>query len=161
MTGVQTCALPILNFGIAKEFNGTCNLRFDDTNPGKEKEEFVAAIQEDVTWLGFEWNKEVLYASDYFQQLHDFAIELIKAGKAYVCDLNADEVRSYRGTLQEPGKDSPYRDRSVEENLELFEKMTTASFADGEKVLRAQIDMSSPNMNMRDPTLYQIGRAHV
>ncbi|MCK4864211.1 MAG: glutamine--tRNA ligase/YqeY domain fusion protein [Gammaproteobacteria bacterium] len=145
-----------LNFGIANEFNGTCNLRFDDTNPGKEKEEFVASIQEDVKWLGFEWNKEVHYASDYFQQLHDFAVELIKAGKAYVCDLNAEDVRKYRGTLQEAGKDSPYRDRSVEENLELFEKMTDAGFADGEKVLRAKIDMSSPNMNMRDPTLYRI-----
>ncbi len=145
-----------LNFGIAKEFNGTCNLRFDDTNPGKEKEEFVKAIAKDVKWLGFEWNKEIHYASDYFQQLHDFAIGLIKAGKAYVCDLNADEVRSHRGTLQEPGKDSPYRDRSVEENLDLFAKMTAGDFADGEKVLRAKIDMSSPNMNMRDPTLYRI-----
>ncbi len=145
-----------LNFGIAKEFNGTCNLRFDDTNPGKEKEEFVKAISKDVKWLGFEWNKEIHYASDYFQQLHDFAIGLIKAGKAYVCDLNADEVRSHRGTLQEPGKDSPYRDRSVEENLDLFAKMTAGDFADGEKVLRAKIDMSSPNMNMRDPTLYRI-----
>lgn len=145
-----------LNFGIAKEFNGTCNLRFDDTNPGKEKEEFVKAISNDVKWLGFEWNKEIHYASDYFQQLHDFAIGLIKAGKAYVCDLNADEVRSHRGTLQEPGKDSPYRDRNVEENLDLFAKMTAGDFADGEKVLRAKIDMSSPNMNMRDPTLYRI-----
>ena len=145
-----------LNFGIANEFNGTCNLRFDDTNPIKEKEEFVNSIQEDVKWLGFEWNKEVHYASDYFEQLHDFAIELIKADKAYVCDLNADEVRSHRGTLQEPGKNSPYRDRSVEENLDLFEKMTAGNFADGEKVLRAKIDMSSPNMNMRDPTLYRI-----
>ena len=145
-----------LNFGIANEFNGTCNLRFDDTNPIKEKEEFVASIQKDVSWLGFEWNKEVHYASDYFQQLHDFAVELIKADKAYVCDLNADEVRAYRGTLQEPGKDSPNRSRSVEENLELFEKMTAGDFQDGERVLRAKIDMSSPNMNMRDPTLYRI-----
>lgn len=145
-----------LNFGIANEYNGTCNLRFDDTNPSKEKEEFVKSIEEDVKWLGFEWNKEVRYASDYFQQLHDFAVELIKAGKAYVCDLNADEVRTYRGTLQEPGKDSPYRDRSIEENLELFEKMTAGHFNDGEKVLRAKIDMASPNMNMRDPTLYRI-----
>jgi glutaminyl-tRNA synthetase len=145
-----------LNFGIANEFNGTCNLRFDDTNPGKEKEEFVKSIQEDVSWLGFKWNKEVHYASDYFEQLHDFAVELIKAGKAYVCDLNADDVRSYRGTLQEPGKDSPYRDRSVEENLELFAKIRAGEFSDGEKVLRAKIDMASPNMNMRDPTLYRI-----
>ncbi|MDH5600043.1 MAG: glutamine--tRNA ligase, partial [Gammaproteobacteria bacterium] len=145
-----------LNFGIASEYNGTCNLRFDDTNPGKEKEEFVKSIEEDVKWLGFEWNNDVHYASDYFQQLHDYAVELIKSGKAYVCDLNADEVRAYRGTLQEPGKNSPYRDRSVEENLELFAKMTAGDFADGEKVLRAKIDMASPNMNMRDPTLYRI-----
>ena len=145
-----------LNFGIANEFNGTCNLRFDDTNPTKEKEEFVKSIQEDVSWLGFEWNKDVHYASDYFQQLHDFAVELIKAEKAYVCDLNAEEVRSYRGTLQEPGKDSPNRSRTVEENLDLFAKMTAGEFSDGERVLRAKIDMSSPNMNMRDPTLYRI-----
>lgn len=145
-----------LNFGIAKEFNGTCNLRFDDTNPSKEKEEFVKSIQEDVAWLGFTWNKEVHYASDYFEQLHDFAVELIKADKAYVCDLNAEDVRSYRGTLQEAGKDSPNRTRSVEENLELFAKMTAGDFKDGERVLRAKIDMSSPNMNMRDPTLYRI-----
>ena len=145
-----------LNFGIAAEFKGTCNLRFDDTNPTKEKEEFVASIQKDVKWLGFEWNKDVHYASDYFQQLHDYAIELIKTDKAYVCDLNAEEVRAHRGTLQEPGKNSPYRGRSVEENLDLFAKMTTGDFADGEKVLRAKIDMSSPNMNMRDPTLYRI-----
>ncbi|MCW8899963.1 MAG: glutamine--tRNA ligase/YqeY domain fusion protein [Gammaproteobacteria bacterium] len=145
-----------LNFGIANEFNGTCNLRFDDTNPGKEKEEFVRAIEQDVSWLGFEWNGDVHYASDYFEQLHDFAVELIKNGKAYVCDLNAEEVRSHRGTLQEPGKNSPYRDRSIEENIELFAKMRAGHFADGEKVLRAKIDMSSPNMNMRDPTLYRI-----
>ena len=145
-----------LNFGVADEFKGTCNLRFDDTNPGKEKEEFVASIQEDVKWLGFDWQDRLFYASDYFEQLHDFAVELIKAGKAYVCDLNADEVRSYRGTLQDAGKNSPYRDRSVEENLELFEKMRAGSFPDGEKVLRAKIDMVSPNMNMRDPTLYRI-----
>ena len=145
-----------LNFGIADEFNGTCNLRFDDTNPGKEKEEFVKAIEQDVKWLGFEWHKGVHYASDYFEQLHDFAVELIKADKAYVCDLNAEEVRSYRGTLQDPGKNSPHRDRSVDENLELFAKMRAGDFADGEKVLRAKIDMSSPNMNMRDPTLYRI-----
>jgi glutaminyl-tRNA synthetase len=145
-----------LNFGVADEFKGTCNLRFDDTNPGKEKEEFVASIQEDVKWLGFDWQDRLFYASDYFEQLHDFAVELIKAGKAYVCDLNADEVRSYRGTLQDAGKNSPYRDRSVEENIELFEKMRAGSFPDGEKVLRAKIDMASPNMNMRDPTLYRI-----
>lgn len=145
-----------LNFGIAAEFNGSCNLRFDDTNPSKEKEEFVASIQEDVSWLGFKWHDGVHYASDYFQQLHDFAVELIKAGKAYVCDLNADEVRAHRGTLKEGGKDSPYRSRSVEENVDLFAKMTAGEYADGEKVLRAKIDMASPNMNMRDPTLYRI-----
>jgi len=145
-----------LNFGIANEFNGTCNLRFDDTNPSKEKEEYVASIQEDVKWLEFEWYKDVRYASDYFQQLHDYAVELIKAGKAYVCDLNADEVRAHRGTLKDAGKDSPFRSRSVEENLDLFAKMTAGEFADGEKVLRAKIDMASPNMNMRDPTLYRI-----
>lgn len=145
-----------LNFGIANEYHGTCNLRFDDTNPSKEKEEFVKSIEEDVKWLGFDWEDRLYYASDYFQQLHDFAVELIKAGKAYVCDLNPDEVRAYRGTLQEPGKNSPYRDRSVEENLDLFAKMTAGDFADGEKVLRAKIDMTSPNMNMRDPTLYRI-----
>ena len=145
-----------LNFGIANEFNGTCNLRFDDTNPSKEKEEFVKAIEQDVSWLGFTWSGDVHYASDYFEQLHDFAIELIKADKAYVCDLNADDVRTYRGTLQDAGKNSPYRERSVEENLELFAKMRAGGFADGEKVLRAKIDMSSPNMNMRDPTLYRI-----
>ena len=145
-----------LNFGIANEFQGTCNLRFDDTNPGKEKEEFVKAIENDVKWLGFDWQDRLYYASDYFEKLHDFAIELIKTDKAYVCDLNADEVRSYRGTLQDPGKNSPYRDRSVDENLELFAKMRAGDFSDGEKVLRAKIDMSSPNMNMRDPTLYRI-----
>jgi len=145
-----------LNFGIANEFNGTCNLRFDDTNPGKEKEEFVKAIEQDVKWLGFDWQDRLYYASDYFEQLHDFAIELIKADKAYVCDLNAEEVRAYRGTLQEAGKDSPNRTRSIDENLELFEKMRAGEFTDGERVLRAKIDMSSPNMNMRDPTLYRI-----
>lgn len=145
-----------LNFGIANEFSGKCNLRFDDTNPSKEKEEFVASIQQDVKWLGFDWQDRLFYASDYFQQLHDFAIELIKAGKAYVCDLNADEIRSHRGTLKEAGKNSPNRDRTVEENLALFEKMRSGAFTDGEKVLRAKIDMASPNMNLRDPTLYRI-----
>ena len=145
-----------LNFGIANEYNGTCNLRFDDTNPLKEKEEFVQAIEQDVKWLGFDWQDRLYFSSDYFEQLHDFAVELIKADKAYVCDLNAEEVRAYRGTLQEAGKNSPHRDRSVDENLELFAKMRAGDFADGEKVLRAKIDMSSPNMNMRDPTLYRI-----
>jgi len=145
-----------LNFGIANEYQGSCNLRFDDTNPLKEKEEFVKSIQQDVKWLGFDWQDRLYFSSDYFEQLHDFAVELIKAGKAYVCDLNADEVRSYRGTLKEAGKNSPHRDRSVEENLELFTKMRAGDFADGEKVLRAKIDMASPNMNLRDPTLYRI-----
>ena len=145
-----------LNFGIANEYQGTCNLRFDDTNPSKEREEFVNAIQEDVKWLGFDWQDRLYFASHYFEQLRDFAVELIKTGKAYVCDLNADEVRTYRGTLTDPGKNSPFRDRSVEENLELYAKMQAGEFADGEKVLRAKIDMASPNMNMRDPTLYRI-----
>ena len=145
-----------LNFGISDEYQGSCNLRFDDTNPGKEKEEYVAAIQNDVKWLGFDWQDRLFYASDYFQQLHDFAVELIKSKKAYVCDLNAEQVREYRGTLKEGGKNSPNRDRSVEENLELFAKMTKGEFSDGEKVLRAKIDMASANMNMRDPTLYRI-----
>ena len=146
----------VLNFGIAEDYQGSCNLRFDDTNPHKENIEFVNAIQDDVKWLGFDWDDRLFYASDYFQQLHDYAVELIKAGKAYVCDLNADDVRQYRGTLTEPGKNSPYRDRSVEENLELFEKMRKAEFPDGSKTLRAKIDMASPNMNMRDPALYRI-----
>lgn len=146
----------VLNFGIAQDYQGTCNLRFDDTNPHKENIEFVNAIQDDVKWLGYEWDDRLYYASDYFQQLHDFAVELIKAGKAYVCELTADEVREYRGTLTEAGKNSPYRDRSVEENLELFGKMRDAEFIDGSKTLRAKIDMASPNMNMRDPTLYRI-----
>lgn len=145
-----------LNFGIANEYQGTCNLRFDDTNPLKEKEEFVKAIQQDVKWLGFDWQERLYFSSDYFEQLYNFAVELIKADKAYVCDLNADEVRAYRGTLTEAGKNSPHRDRSVEENLELFAKMRAGDFADGEKVLRAKIDMASPNMNMRDPTFYRI-----
>ena len=146
----------VLNFGIAEDYQGTCNLRFDDTNPHKENIEFVNAIEEDVRWLGYDWDNRLYYASDYFENLYDFAVELIKAGKAYVCDLNADEVRQYRGTLTEAGKNSPYRDRSLEENLELFEKMRNAEFEDGSKTLRAKIDMASPNMNMRDPTLYRI-----
>jgi glutaminyl-tRNA synthetase len=146
----------VLNFGIAADYNGTCNLRFDDTNPHKENIEFVNAIEEDVKWLGFDWDDRLYYASDYFQQLYDFAVELIKAGKAYVCDLNAEEVRKYRGTLTEPGKNSPYRDRSVEENLDLFERIKAGEFEDGTKTLRARIDMASPNINMRDPALYRI-----
>jgi glutaminyl-tRNA synthetase len=145
-----------LNFGIAQEYQGQCNLRFDDTNPHKENLEFVKAIQEDVRWLGFDWEDRLYYASDYFERLYEFAIELIKNGKAYVCDLNAEQTREYRGTLTEPGKDSPYRERSVEENLDLFARMRAGDFEDGSRVLRARIDMASPNMNMRDPTLYRI-----
>jgi glutaminyl-tRNA synthetase len=145
-----------LNFGIAEDYNGTCNLRFDDTNPHKENLEFVQAIQADVQWLGYSWDDRLYYASDYFQKLHDFAVDLIKQGKAYVDDLNAEEIREYRGTLKEPGKDSPYRDRSVEENLDLFARMKAGEFADGAKVLRAKIDMASPNINLRDPTIYRI-----
>jgi len=144
-----------LNFGIARDYGGKCNLRFDDTNPLKENIEFINAIKEDVRWLGFEWNAE-LYASDYFQQLYDMAVEMITLRKAYIDDLSADEIREYRGSLTEPGKESPYRNRSVEENLELFEKMKNGEFDEGEKVLRAKIDMSSPIINMRDPVMYRI-----
>ncbi|MCB0331859.1 MAG: glutamine--tRNA ligase/YqeY domain fusion protein [Bdellovibrionales bacterium] len=149
-----------LNFGIAIDYKGTCNLRFDDTNPTKEEQEYVDAIREDVQWLGFDWEEREFYASDYYQQLYDYAIQLIKEGKAYVCSLSADEIRQYRGTLTQPGKDSPYRNRSVEENLQLFEDMAAGKFDDGAHVLRAKIDMSSPNMNMRDPAIYRIKRAH-
>jgi len=145
-----------LNFGIARDYQGKCNLRFDDTNPHKENMEFVESIQKDVKWLGFEWGDKVYYASDYFERLYSYAVELIEKGKAYVCDLNAEETREYRGTLKEPGKNSPYRDRSVEENLDLFARMRAGEFPDGAKVLRAKIDMASPNMNLRDPTLYRI-----
>lgn len=145
-----------LNFGLATEFKGTCNLRFDDTNPGKEEVEYVDSIQEDVKWLGFDWEDRLYYASDYFDQLYTFAVELIRNGKAYVCSLTADEIREYRGTLTEPGKDSPYRNRSVEENLDLFERMKNGEFEDGAHVLRAKIDMASPNLVMRDPALYRI-----
>jgi glutaminyl-tRNA synthetase len=144
-----------LDFGLAAEFGGKCNLRFDDTNPSKEETEYVESIMEDVQWLGFKWDG-LFYASDYFKQLYDWAVQLIKAGKAYVCDLSADEVREYRGTLTEPGKDSPYRNRSVEENLDLFERMKNGEFPDGSRTLRAKIDMASPNLNMRDPVLYRI-----
>jgi glutaminyl-tRNA synthetase len=146
----------VLNFGLAQDYQGQCNLRFDDTNPHKENVEFVESIQQDVRWLGFDWEDRLFYASDYFQQLYDFAVELIKAGKAYVCDLDAEQMREYRGTLKEPGRESPYAKRSVEENLDLFARMKAGDFADGERVLRARIDMASPNMNMRDPTLYRI-----
>ncbi len=146
-----------LNFGIAAENKGgVCNLRFDDTNPSKEDIEYVESIKEDVRWLGFNWGDRLFYASDYFEQLYQYAVQLIKAGKAYVCDLNAQQIREYRGTLTEPGKDSPYRSRSVEENLDLFERMRAGEFEDGSHVLRAKIDMASPNLNMRDPVIYRI-----
>ncbi|ORU01485.1 Glutaminyl-tRNA synthetase [Anaerovibrio sp. JC8] len=148
-----------LNFGLAKQNGGICNLRFDDTNPVKEDVEYVDSIQEDIKWLGFSWDDRMFFASDYFGKLYDYAVELIKKGLAYVDDLTAEEIRSYRGTLTEPGKESPYRNRSVEENLELFEKMKNGEFADGAKVLRAKIDMASPNIVMRDPVIYRI--AHV
>ena len=147
-----------LNFGIALERGGTCNLRFDDTNPTKEDVEYVEAIERDVAWLGFEWDG-LYYASDYFERLYEFAVELVRHGKAYVDSLTADEIRAYRGTLTEPGRNSPYRERSVEENLDLFARMRAGKFADGAHVLRAKIDMASPNLNMRDPTLYRIRRA--
>lgn len=147
-----------LNFGLAKEFNGKVNLRFDDTNPLKEDVEYVNSIKEDVKWLGFDWDN-LYFASDYFEEMYNRAVLLIKKGKAYVCDLTSEEMREYRGTLTEPGKESPYRNRSVEENLELFEKMKNGEFKDGEKVLRAKIDMSSPNINFRDPVIYRIAHS--
>ncbi|GGJ07493.1 glutamine--tRNA ligase/YqeY domain fusion protein [Halopseudomonas pertucinogena] len=149
-----------LNFGLAKEFGGVCHLRFDDTNPAKEEQEYIDSIKEDVRWLGFQWDGDVRYASDYFDQLYAWAIELIKAGKAYVCDLSPEQAREYRGNLTEPGKNSPFRDRSVEENLDLFQRMKAGEFPDGARALRAKIDMASPNMNMRDPILYRIRHAH-
>lgn len=145
-----------LNFGLALEFEGQCHLRFDDTNPTKEDTEFVDSIKEDVKWLGFSWGEHLYHASDYFDKLYEFAVQLIKDGKAYVCDLSADEVREYRGTLTEPGRPSPNRDRTVEENLELFEKMRSGKFEDGSRTLRAKIDMASGNINLRDPALYRI-----
>ncbi|MFT7458752.1 MAG: glutaminyl-tRNA synthetase [Planctomycetota bacterium] len=148
-----------LNFGLAKEFKGLCNLRFDDTNPEKEETEYVESIKADVRWLGFDWQDREYFASDYFEQLYQFAVELISKGKAYVDSLNADEIREYRGTLTEPGKESPYRDRNVEENLSLFQEMRDGKFKDGECVLRAKIDMSSPNINMRDPIIYRVRKA--
>src|SRR5438034_196141 len=145
-----------LNFGLAAEFGGKTNLRFDDTNPSKEETEYVESIIDNVRWLGFDWEDRLFYASDYFGQLYEWAIQLIKAGKAYVCDLSADEIRKYRGTLTEPGKESPYRNRSVEENLDLFERMRAGEFSDGSRTLRAKIDMTSGNLNMRDPVMYRI-----
>lgn len=146
----------MLNFGLADEFGGECNLRFDDTNPTKEETEYVEAIIEDVKWLGGDFGDRIFYASDYFQQLYDWAIELIKKGKAFVCDLSSDQVRETRGTLTEPGQNSPYRDRSVEENLDLFARMRNGEFPDGSRTLRAKVDMASPNLNMRDPVMYRI-----
>jgi len=148
----------LLNYGLAQKYNGKFNMRFDDTNPTKEKIEFVESIKKDIEWLGADWEDRLFFASDYFQQMYDYAILLIKKGKAYVCDLSPEEIREYRGTLTEPGKNSPYRDRSIEENLELFENMKNGVYADGEKVLRAKIDMSSPNINMRDPIIYRVAR---
>jgi len=149
-----------LNFGLALEYKGLCNLRFDDTNPTKEDVEYVDSIREDVRWLGFDWDDRMFYASDYFEQLYAWAVQLIKQGHAYVCDLTPEEIRAYRGTLTQPGKNSPYRDRSVEENLTLFEAMKNGEFPDGSRVLRAKIDMASPNLNMRDPVIYRILHAN-
>ncbi len=148
-----------LNFGLAAEFNGMCNLRFDDTNPSKEEIEYVESIQEDVRWLGFDWENRQYYASNYFEQLYDYAVQLIRKGKAYICSLNADEIRQYRGTLTESGKESPYRNRTIEENLDLFARMRNGDFPDGAHVLRAKIDMAASNLVMRDPTLYRIRHA--
>ncbi|MHC4292833.1 MAG: glutamine--tRNA ligase/YqeY domain fusion protein, partial [Planctomycetota bacterium] len=145
-----------LNFGIASEFNGICNLRFDDTNPVKEEQKYIDSIIEDVRWLGFDWQERLYYASDYFDQMYEYALQLIKVGKAYVCDLNADEIREYRGTLTEAGKNPPDRDRSIEENLDFFERMRNGEFPDGTRTLRAKIDMAHPNLNMRDPVMFRI-----
>ncbi len=148
-----------LNFGLAKLYGGKCNLRFDDTNPSKEDTEYVESIEEDVRWLGFDWEDRLYFASSYFDKFYEIAVKLIKEGKAFVCDLNAEEMREYRGTLSTPGKNSPYRDRSVEENLDLFERMKNGEFPDGARTLRAKIDMASPNINMRDPVIYRIAHA--
>lgn len=149
-----------LNFGLAKYYGGKCNLRFDDTNPTKEDVEYVDSIEEDVRWLGFDWEDRLYFASEYFDKFYEYAVKLIKDGKAFVCDLTSDEIRQYRGTLSTPGKESPYRNRSVEENLDLFERMKNGEFPDGSKTLRAKIDMSSPNINMRDPVIYRIAHSH-
>jgi glutaminyl-tRNA synthetase len=149
-----------LNFGIARDYNGLCNLRFDDTNPTKESQEYIDSIKKDVHWLGFDWEDRELYASDYFQQLYDWAVQLIRDGKAYVDDLTADQIREHRGTLTEPGKESPYRNRSIEENLDLFDRMKRGEFPNGSRTLRAKIDMASPNLNLRDPVMYRILHAH-
>ncbi len=148
-----------LNFGIAAEFGGRCHLRFDDTNPTKEDVEYVEAIKEDVRWLGWDWGEHLYFASDYFDKMYEFAVQLIKKGKAYVCDLSPEQVREMRGTLTEPGIPSPYRNRSIEENLDLFERMRAGEFEEGSRTLRAKIDMASPNLNLRDPVLYRIIKA--
>lgn len=148
-----------LNFGIAADYRGLCNLRFDDTNPSKEEIEYVESIKQDVRWLGFDWEDRLFFASDYFEQMYQYAVQLVKEGKAYVCDLSPEEITEYRGTLTEPGKDSPYRNRSIEENLGLFERMRAGEFPNGSRVLRAKIDMASPNLNMRDPIMYRIVHA--
>ena len=145
-----------LNFGLAQEYSGKCNLRFDDTNPAKEEQEYIDAIMEDIHWLGYDWGDRLFFASDYFQQLYEWAVQLVKSGDAYVDHLSAEEIRELRGTLTEPGQESPYRSRSTEENLDLFERMKNGEFADGACVLRAKIDMASPNLNMRDPVMYRI-----
>ena len=150
----------LLNYGLSQEYNGEFHMRFDDTNPTKEKTEFVDSIKADIQWLGADWKDHLYYASDYFPQMYEAAVKLIKKGKAFVCDLSAEEIREYRGTLTELGKESPYRNRSVEENLQLFEEMKEGKYADGEKVLRAKIDMASPNMNMRDPVIYRVAHMH-
>ncbi len=149
-----------LNFSLAKQYGGTCNLRFDDTNPTKEEAEYVESIMDDIRWLGFEWDN-LHYASDYFDQLYQWAEQLITAGHAYVCELSGEQIREYRGTLTEPGRNSPYRDRSPEENLDLFRNMRDGQFADGSRTLRAKIDMASPNINLRDPVMYRILRARI
>ena len=146
----------LLNYGLAQKYGGKFNVRFDDTNPTKEKEEFVESIKADVEWLGADWEDRLYFASDYFEQMYEVAVKLIRKGKAYVSDLSAEEIREYRGTLTEPGRNDPNRDRSVTENLALFEQMRAGKFADGEKVLRAKIDMASPNINMRDPVIYRV-----
>jgi glutaminyl-tRNA synthetase len=145
-----------LNFGIAEDYKGLCNLRFDDTNPTKEEEEYVQSIIENVKWLGFDWENRLFFASDYFEKMYEYAVQLVNAGKAYVDDLPADKITEYRGNLTKPGRNSPYRDRSVEENLDLLTRMKAGEFPDGQKVLRAKIDMAHPNLNMRDPVMYRI-----
>ncbi|MCE9556306.1 MAG: glutamine--tRNA ligase, partial [Planctomycetes bacterium] len=148
-----------LNFGLAEKYAGLCNMRFDDTNPTKEEEEYVQSILADIRWLGFDWQDRLYFASDYFEQLYEWAVQLIRDGKAYVCDLTPDQVREYRGTLTQPGRESPYRGRSVTENLDLLTRMRAGEFPDGSRTLRAKIDMASPNVNMRDPVLYRILKA--